>query len=253
MSVDRRLVICAAASVAGHLGLARVLDQLPSRVAAPPAVAIVQVRVVTPPVEPPPLPVPAPVPPPPEVAKRTPPPRRERARPVASPPRERVLRDPSPDPPQAATSPSAVTMPTPVFGVTLASTSQAGTGPAVAVGNTLRPAPIGAPGTGPGPVTSPVAAVEVTRMPLPRGSCAGTYTEAARAAAIEGVVVLDLIVDEHGRARDITVVAGLPHGLTEAAIAALTACRFTPGEKAGQPVAVSLRGFKIRFVLQDGG
>jgi hypothetical protein len=63
--------------------------------------------------------------------------------------------------------------------------------------------------------------------------------------------VLDLIVDEHGRARDIAVVDGLPHGLTEAAIAALAACRFSPGERDGQPVAVRIRGFKIRFVLQD--
>jgi len=88
---------------------------------------------------------------------------------------------------------------------------------------------------------------------LPQGRCAGKYTEAARAAGIEGVVVLDVIVDETGRTRDITVVEGLDHGLTEAAIAALRACRFSPGERAGQPVAVRVRGFKIRFLLGEGG
>ena len=37
----------------------------------------------------------------------------------------------------------------------------------------------------------------------------------------------------------------------EAAVAALRACSFSPGERAGQPVAVRVRGFKIRFVLAD--
>ena len=33
---------------------------------------------------------------------------------------------------------------------------------------------------------------------------------------------------------------------------ALAACTFTPGEKNGAPVPVRVRGFKIRFLLQDG-
>ena len=97
----------------------------------------------------------------------------------------------------------------------------------------------------------PVPAVEVTRMPLPSGRCAGKYTDAARAAAVEGVVVLDLVVDASGRARDVVVIDGLSHGLTEAALRALAACRFTPGERGGVAVAVRVRGFKIRFLLQD--
>jgi hypothetical protein len=47
------------------------------------------------------------------------------------------------------------------------------------------------------------------------------------------------------------VVERLGHGLTEAAIAALEDCRFTPGEKDGRAVPVRVRSFKIRFVLQD--
>jgi TonB family protein len=129
------------------------------------------------------------------------------------------------------------------------STSQGGTMP-VPVGNTTAPTPAQA---APGPVEPlpPAAAHEVTRMPLPQGRCAGKYTEAARAAGIEGVVVLDVIVDEEGRARDIEVVERLSHGLTEAAVAALRACRFTPGEKGDQKVPVRVRGFKIRFLLGD--
>jgi hypothetical protein len=31
------------------------------------------------------------------------------------------------------------------------------------------------------------------------------------------------------------------------------ACRFTPGERAGVPVPVRVRSFKIRFFLQESG
>jgi TonB family protein len=85
--------------------------------------------------------------------------------------------------------------------------------------------------------------------PLPHGRCAGTYTKEALAAGIEGVVVLDVTVDEHGRPRDITVVQGLSHGLTDPALSALSACTFTPGESNGTPVPVRVRGYKVRFIL----
>jgi TonB family protein len=146
---------------------------------------------------------------------------------------------------------TADTTTTPVFGVTMESTSQAGHGPAMPVGNTVHPAPAGTTGGPVKPLAAPVAAVEVTRMPLPQGRCAGKYTDEALAAAVEGVVVVDLIVDEHGRARDVAVVEGLPHGLTRAAVAAVMECPFIPGEKDGRPVPVRVRGFKIRFVLPD--
>lgn len=48
---------------------------------------------------------------------------------------------------------------------------------------------------------------------------------------------------------DIKVVKGLGQGLTEAAMAAIKACRFSPGEHDGKTVAVRLASFKIRFVL----
>jgi TonB family protein len=251
MIADRRLVICAAVSVAGHLALATGLDHLPRRTDTPPP-AIVQVRLVEP-VKPPPAPEPEPEPAKPEPAKPEPPKPQIHERPqphkIAARPDVVPVDTPPVDHPPA---PTPDTTTTPVFGVTMESPSQAGGGPAMPVGNTTHPVASAPPGTAVKPLAAPVAAVEVTKMPLPQGRCAGKYTEEAHAAAIEGVVVLDLIVDEHGRARDITVVEGLPHGLTAAAIAALTACTFTPGEKAGQPVPVRVRGFKIRFVLEEG-
>jgi TonB family protein len=165
-----------------------------------------------------------------------------------------VKRDATPvDTPPVDTPPTTSdTTTTPVFGVTMQSTSQGGSGPAMPVGNTTRPAAAGSAAPVK-PLAEPVAAVEVTRMPLPLGRCSGKYTDEARAAAVEGVVVLDLIVDVRGRAREIKVVEGLPHGLTKAAIDALTACSFTPGERNGQPVPVRVRGFKIRFLLAENG
>jgi TonB family protein len=243
----RRLGACAILSVVGHAALAWGLDHLPRRDDTP-APQIVQVHVVQPP---PPAPEPEPVKPPePEVKPEPKPQVHERPRPHEP---QAVPRDTPPveTPPVDHPPTTTDTTTTPVFGVTMESTSQAGTGPAMPIGNTTHPAPTGTPGVPVKPLAAPVAAVEVTKMPLPQGRCAGKYTDDARAAAIEGVVVLDLIVDEHGRARDIIIVEGLPHGLTEAAITALKACTFTPGEKDGAPVPVRVRGFKIRFLMQD--
>jgi protein TonB len=241
--IDRRLLVCVAGSVIGHLALAGSLERLPerTRLSLPPTV---EVRVIRPP---PPQPPPEPEPParpPPE----PPSPRivheRPRTRPIRAP-REVV---PADTPPSDVVPVTAETTTTPVFGVTMRSTSTAG-GPSLPVGNTTQPAPAGAGEVRPLAVA---AAYEVTKMPIPQGRCSGTYTEAARAAALEGTVILDLVVDEAGRSRDIEVVAGLAHGLTAAAIEALRRCRFTPGEREGRPVAVRVRSFKIRFVMQDG-
>ena len=127
------------------------------------------------------------------------------------------------------------------------STSTAGSGPGMTVGNTLQAEPSKRPGqsqeAGVKPLI-PVQPYEVTKMPLPKGDCSGHYTEAAREAGLEGVVIFDLVVDEHGKARDLTVVQGLGSGLTEAAKRALQACNFSPGERDGKPVPVRVRSFK---------
>jgi protein TonB len=247
MKVDPRLGICAIASIAGHLALARGLDYLPAR-AQTPEPRIVTLRVVeTPPPTPEPAQVQAPEPPRPEPVK---PVVHERPRPHDAP----VARhDAAPvDTPPVDTPPATTdTTTTPVFGVTMESTSQAGAGPAMPVGNTTRAAPAAQAAAQVKPLAEPVAAAEVTKMPLPLRECPARYTDEAHTAAVEGVVVLSAIIDEHGRARDITVVEGLPHGLTGSAIAELTRCPFSPGERNGQPVAVRLREIKFRFVLGE--
>ena len=64
------------------------------------------------------------------------------------------------------------------------------------------------------------------------------YSEEARKAKYSGTVVLQLIVDAQGHARDIRVVRSLGLGLDEKAIEAVNKWKFRPGYKNGAPVAV---------------
>lgn len=248
--IDNRIAIMLAASLAGHAVLARALEELPPR-PAPRIPTKITVNVVEPPPKPP-----APEPPPPEPTPPPPAPTPEPPRVKPTPkttPRAQPT-TPSPTPNDSPAAPTDVTVPAsdakPKFGVSMSSTSSAGKTEAP-VGNTSRPTDSAGPAGDAKPLAT-AAAHEVTKMPLPQGRCAGKYTEAARAAGLEGVVVLDLVVDETGKARDIQVVQGLEHGLTEAAVAALRACQFSPGERGGEKVPVKVRGFKIRFLLGEG-
>jgi protein TonB len=240
---DWRTWVCAALSIGGHLAFAYGMSRLPRRAEAREKPAVVAIRVVSPPpsLEPPPEP-PRPTP----LAPRPVPHERARARPTPEAPHDPVPRE-SP-PPEPAPSAGAAT--TPVFGVTMESTSQAGSGPAMPVGNSARAT--GTRAVAPGvakPLAPPVPAYEATNMPLPKGRCVAKYNEAALAAAIEGTVVLDLVVDENGRVREAKVVRGLGHGLDEAALVAIKECRFTPGDKQGTPVPMRISEFKFRFFL----
>ena len=65
-----------------------------------------------------------------------------------------------------------------------------------------------------------------------------TYTESARKFGIEGTVVLRAVFSKNGEVTNLHVVRKLPHGLTEKAIAAARAIRFTTATKDGQPVSM---------------
>jgi TonB family protein len=75
------------------------------------------------------------------------------------------------------------------------------------------------------------------------------YTEAARRARIQGAVILELIIDRTGRPEEITVLHGLPFGLTESAVDAVTQWRFEASTLNGRPVAVQYV-LTVRFHLE---
>lgn len=64
------------------------------------------------------------------------------------------------------------------------------------------------------------------------------YTEEARRARIQGVVIVQAIIDCRGLVIDINVLKGLPSGLTEAAVSAISQWQFEPATVDGRPVSV---------------
>lgn len=256
--IDRPLIICLLGSFGLHYAIAQGLDFLPPLPESKPPARIAVVVVDPPPPPPPPVVVPEPV----VEAAPTPSPVKPAPAPVPQPQIVRVMKETAPKEEMVARLKPASDDDDVVYGVDMSSTSTQGTGPGIAVargggggGGGGKPAggaeqkQGGAPkGTG----DAPVPAYEATKLPIPQGRCFGKYTDEARAAGTEGTVTLDLTVDEHGRAHDATVTAGLPNGLSAAALAAARDCVFTPGEKDGKPVAVRIRGFKITFMLEEG-
>jgi TonB family protein len=74
------------------------------------------------------------------------------------------------------------------------------------------------------------------------------YSDEARRVKHQGVVVLSLVVDPQGQARNIRVARSLGMGLDEKAIEAVKKWRFDPGTKDGTPVAVQVN-VEVNFRL----
>ena len=64
------------------------------------------------------------------------------------------------------------------------------------------------------------------------------YTESARKNQVNGVVVLRAVFSSSGSVTNISVVRGLPDGLSERAIAAARQIRFVPAMKDGRPISM---------------
>ncbi len=67
------------------------------------------------------------------------------------------------------------------------------------------------------------------------------YTEDARKNQVTGTVVLRAILTSGGQVSGIRAVSGLPHGLTERAIAAARNIKFVPATKDGRPVSMHIQ------------
>jgi periplasmic protein TonB len=74
------------------------------------------------------------------------------------------------------------------------------------------------------------------------------YSEEARKVHFQGVVVLSIVVDPTGHARDVRVARSVGLGLDERAIEAVKKWKFEPGMKDGHPIAVGVN-VEVNFRL----
>jgi protein TonB len=65
------------------------------------------------------------------------------------------------------------------------------------------------------------------------------YTDEARKAKVQGVVIVRAEIDAHGQVQNISVAQGLGLGLDERAIAAVQKWKFRAGTRNGRPVSTS--------------
>jgi TonB family protein len=86
-------------------------------------------------------------------------------------------------------------------------------------------------------------------MPALVHSVAPEYTPEARRARIQGVVILDVIVEKDGTVSAASVLKPLPFGLTEQAVAAVKQWRYAPGKDARGTPMRSIVNVRIAFSL----
>lgn len=98
-------------------------------------------------------------------------------------------------------------------------------------------------GDGPIMVGGEVKAPEKLVAPQP------VYTEIARKARIQGVVIVQAIIDREGNVTNVKVLKGLPMGLEEAAVDAIKQWKFKPATLNGKPVTVYFN-LTVNFKLQ---
>ena len=79
-----------------------------------------------------------------------------------------------------------------------------------------------------GNVKAPVAVLRVDPI----------YTEVARRARVEGIVIIEAVIDRQGNVTEARVLKPLPLGLDAAALNAVKQWKFRPGTLDGQPVPV---------------
>jgi protein TonB len=176
--------------------------------------------------------------PPPPPPKAAPKPQAAPAAPKAAPP------------PVAAPAPAAVQS----FGLHLSND-----GPGLAIG-TGAPVPKAAASAAPRPhavaarpppvaAAGPAECTEEATKPTPVVKINPEYTDAARAAGIEGRLVVRIYVGADGSVVKVEVVSCVDPALDAAAIATIQKWRFTPAMKCGKPVEGGVYVFAQRFEL----
>jgi protein TonB len=230
----------------GFWALSRVANR-PRPVAQRP-VELVMVEVAKPP------------PPPPEPPKEEPPKPPPPKPKAVKPPPIKVAEAPKPQPPPPQEAPPPPNEPPPeqpakppplVVGMTMSSTTAAGTF-AAPVGNTSYgrvdptardPKEVKAYSA---PKYTPI--YQVDREPTVASEVKIPYPEEARRAGIEGTVTLSITIDPDGRVVNAKIVSGPGYGLNEAARDAIKRFRFKPAIKGGEAVSTEMK-YSYTFLL----
>ena len=88
------------------------------------------------------------------------------------------------------------------------------------------------------------------RMPKLVHKVEPTYTDEAREAKTQGIVLLSVEVREDGKPHNIRVIESLGYGLDENAIDAVEKWRFEPAQREGKAVRVTAR-IQVSFSLLE--
>nr|BCX01397.1 MAG: hypothetical protein KatS3mg041_1443 [Bacteroidota bacterium] len=75
------------------------------------------------------------------------------------------------------------------------------------------------------------------------------YPEIARKAGVEGMVIIQFVVDENGNVTNAQVVKGIGAGCDEEALRVVQESKFKPGKQRGRPVRVQMT-LPVRFRLK---
>lgn len=96
----------------------------------------------------------------------------------------------------------------------------------------------GIPDAPPAEPQGPIMVGGDVQAPVKISGADPTYTEIARRARIEGVVIVQAIVNKEGIVENVKVLKGLPMGLDQSAVDAVKRWRFEPATLHGTPVDV---------------
>lgn len=102
------------------------------------------------------------------------------------------------------------------------------------------------------PVAEPEGPIHVggdVKAPVKINAPPPQYTEIARKARIQGVVIVQAIINKQGKVENVKVLKGLPMGLEEEAVKAIKQWTFEPATLNGKPVDVYYN-LTVNFRLQ---
>jgi protein TonB len=193
---------------------------------------------------------PPPPPPEPEKVKAKPPPIKVARAEIPKPPPP-PDEPPPPPPPNDAPPPEQPQKPVLVVGISMSSTTTAGSF-AASVGNTLYgktektaadPNEVKAYSA---PKYMPIHQVDTE--PSVASEVKVPYPEEARRAGVEGTVVLSITIDTEGTVVAAKIISGPGYGLNEAARDAIKKFKFRPAVKGGESVSTEIK-YSYTFVL----